>query len=346
MRALLAISILCVAAAPADAARRRKAPAPPPVVAPEREPPVILLAPPPVKIGAYIPRLDLPPPTLPSTVRAMIDAATTGDDPAAVAAVVKVARQTNPAFTAEIDRLYAAWNDRIRARREAVDRAARERLEAAGVLDNWKGEIEAGASRSTGNSSSLGLYGAVGFTREGIDWRHKLSGRIDVQETNGATTTERASLSWQPNYKVDDRLYAYGLGQYEHDRFLGYDHRLTLGGGMGYGVIAEKTMKLDIEGGPALRYTDFIDDPARTTVAGRASLAFRWSITPTLQLAQNAAVYVESGNSDASATTSLDTRLIGSLKARFSYNVKYEGDAPAGRDAVDTLSRATLVYSF
>jgi putative salt-induced outer membrane protein len=167
-----------------------------------------------------------------------------------------------------------------------------------------------------------------------------------VQETNGVTTTERVTASWQPNYKFDDRLYAYGLGQYEHDQFLGYANRYTGGGGLGYRLVAGSKLILDLEGGPVLRQTDFIDEPNETTIAGRASLSMRWKVTPTLQLSQDAAVYVEQGNNNATSTTALDTRLLGALKARFSYNLQYERDTPAGRESLDTLSRATIVYSF
>ena len=82
------------------------------------------------------------------------------------------------------------------------------------------------------------------------------------------------------------------------------------------------------------------------TGAGRASLAFRWQISPTLSLSQDAAVYLEEGDRSATSTTTLETRLIGALKARMSYDVQYEEGSADGRKPLDTTSRATLVYSF
>jgi putative salt-induced outer membrane protein len=111
-------------------------------------------------------------------------------------------------------------------------------------------------------------------------------------------------------------------------------------------VVTTPALKIDFEGGPAFRYTEMIDGESETAIASRASLGLRWKISPTLQFTQDAALYIESGNNNAVATSALDTRLIGALKARFSYNVQYEKDAPVGRDPVDTLSRATLVYGF
>jgi len=103
---------------------------------------------------------------------------------------------------------------------------------------------------------------------------------------------------------------------------------------------------VDFEGGPAFRRTAFTDGGTASTLAGRASLDFNWKIAPTLQLTQNSALYVESGDTSASALTALDTTLLGALKARFSYNIQYERNAPTGVKPVDTLSRATLIYSF
>jgi len=283
---------------------------------------------------------------LPSPVRAMIEAAIDGGDAATIDSTIALARKTNPYAAAEID----AIEKEVRARRDARVRAAAEerqaRIAEAGLLDNWKGQVEFGGSRSTGNSRTLGLYGALSGEREGLHWRHKFAGRADLQEASGITTTQRALASWQPHYKFDERLYAYGLAQYEHDRFLGFDNRYTASGGMGYGVVATQSVKIDIEGGPALRHVDSTTGPNTTALAGRASMSLGWKITPTLQLTQTGALYLESGDNSATATTALDTKLIGDLKARFSYNVQYERDAPRGVRPVDTLTRATLVYSF
>ena len=283
---------------------------------------------------------------LPEPVRAMIEAAIADGNPKTVDAVIALARKTNPEAAEELQGIETAFRAR-----EAEEKAEKERLriaelENAGLLENWKGQVELGASRSTGNSDNLGLYGATNLTREGLRWRHKLTARADVQESRGLRTTERVLAAWQPNYKFDERAYTFGLAQYEHDRFLGYDDRYTLGVGGGYGLLASERVKLDIEGGPALRYTEFEGEGEETKVAGRASMTFSWAITPTLQLGQTSSVYLEKGDSSATALTTLDTKLLGALKARFSYNVQYERDAPPGRKQVDTLSRATLVYSF
>jgi putative salt-induced outer membrane protein len=312
---------------------------------------------PPAAIAAAL-ALQSPPPALPEPVRAMVGSALAAGDPGTVDAVAKVAMADFPAGAAEIRQMTAAHYQeqatlRARAAAEALaqrrdaERAAAAAAEQARIeAQEWKGEIELGASRSTGNTRNLGLYGALKLAQDTDHWRHRFAARADVQKTNDVTTTERITGSWQPAYKFDDRLYAFGLAQYDRDRFLGISHRLTAGGGVGYGLIAETDVRLDLEGGPAVRYTNQTDEPARTSIAARGSAALRWKVTPTFSLTQDAAFFLERDGTNATATTAIDTKLFGPLKARFSYNLQYEQDAPNGQDKLDTLSRATLIYGF
>jgi putative salt-induced outer membrane protein len=283
---------------------------------------------------------------LPDGVRAMIEAAIAGGDAKAIDTVIALARQTHGFAGAEIDALAEQWRLRIAeadARKKREHQAA---LERAGFFDRWKGQVEFGASRSTGRTSYTGLFGSLGFEREGLDWRHKLQARLELQDGRNVADVERIVASWQPNYKFGDRLYSYGLAQFESDPIQGYDGRYTAGIGFGYALIQSDSAKLDVESGPAFRHVDEVDDPDQSSIAARASINLRWAMAPNLELKQTSALYFEEGNHNASALTTLDAQLIGPLKARFSYDVRYEDRLGGGEGTLDTLSRATLVYSF
>jgi putative salt-induced outer membrane protein len=191
-----------------------------------------------------------------------------------------------------------------------------------------------------------GVYASAKLTRDGLAWRQKFAARVDYQRTNGLTTTERALVAYQPNYKFSDDGYAFGLVQYERDRSLGYLNRETIGAGVGLTAFKSPRGKVDFEGGPAIRVTDFIDQPNRTTVAARGSLAARYTLSPSLNFSEDASLFVEAGDTTAISTSAIDTRLIGRLKAKLSYNVQYEQDTAAGQKSLDTVGRATLVYAF
>ena len=283
---------------------------------------------------------------LPHGVRAMIEAAVASGDPKAVETVIRLARETHAFAGAEIDALAERWKLRL-AEAETLKKSERQAaLARRGVLENWKGHVEFGASRSTGRASYLGLYGSLGLEREGIRWRHKLLARAEVQEGRNVTNVERIIASWQPSHKFGDRLYGYGLAQFESDPIQGYGGRYTAGLGVGYAVLKSDKAKLDIESGPAFRHIDPVASPSYLSVAARASLNLRWQIAPTLELKQVGALYFEEGDRNASALTSLDAQLIGPLKARLSYDVRYEDRERGSVSNLDTLSRATLVYNF
>jgi putative salt-induced outer membrane protein len=310
-------------------------PPPIPVVAARRMPDPILF-------------LDLPPPAteLPKATRDLIEAAFEAGDETTVTALFKLARLTNPQAGRQIEALEAEISAR---RAEKIARAARERadrLAAASFIDNWKGEIELGGSRSTGNTQSVAVYGALALDREGLRWQHSLKARVDYQRSRQRTTADRYRIIYQPSYKINDGMFIYGLGQFERDRFRGFSSRYTASTGLGFTLISTPDVKFNMQGGPAGRFVARIDEPDRTTIAGRASMALRWKITPTLSLTEDAAIYLERGDTNAQSTTSLETRLLGRLKARFSYDLQYEDRNFTGREPLDTISRATLVYGF
>lgn len=280
------------------------------------------------------------------TIAAMLDAAYRSGDDATIRSVIGVAKATFPDQAVEIDRLAAGDAAVLAQTRKEAQLKQQQRIAEATFFEIWKGELEVGASQSNGTSDVAGIYASAKLTRDGLLWRQKLTARIDYQRTNGLTTTERALVAYQPNYKLNDNSYVYGLAQYERDRSLGYLNRETLGAGVGVTAYKSTRGKIDFEGGPAIRETDFIDQRNRTTVAARGSLAARYALSPSLNFSEDASVFVEAGDTTAISTSAIDTRLIGRLKAKLSYNVQYEQDAGAGQKSLDTVGRATLVYSF
>ncbi|RVT89474.1 DUF481 domain-containing protein [Sphingomonas crocodyli] len=285
---------------------------------------------------------------LPDAVRAMIEDAIQSGDPQTTSAVIGVAKRTNPESIAEIDAMTNSYNREVAAQAKAKADAERERLASAGILSLWKGQVELGGSWSTGNTRTLGLYGATNLKRSGLNWEHLFTARIDYQETDKVPTTERAVAAWQPRYKISPSYYAFGLSQYEHDRFLGYDHRFTGGAGLGVVAVNSPKLRIEVDAGPVVRYTRFRDpaEPDETRIAGRGSIDAKWTPWSQVTLAQQLAIYGPGAHTTVTSTSSLETILFGPVKGRLSYNIQYERDAPIDQKSTDTVSRASLVYNF
>lgn len=276
---------------------------------------------------------------IPEQIRTMLDAALDGGNEGEINTIVKYARVADPASGDAVLRIAQAWKADRERERIAV-------IEGAGFLNLWRGKVEVGGFLTTGNSDTAGLSANADLTREGLQWRHKLRGQIDLQESLGVTTREHYLLSYEPNYKVNDRAYIYGQLQYESDRFLGFYDRASSSVGAGYSAIKSAPLTLDLEIGPAFRYTSFTDGVETSQLATRGSFDMNWRLSRGLSVRQTASAYMQRINSTVSSKTALNARLLGPLSAQLSYNVQYESAPPAGSVSTDTTTRAALVYAF
>lgn len=282
---------------------------------------------------------DEAPPEMPDTVKAMLDAAMKAGDEAAVNAIVKYAKAADKASVEVAEKAAGNWK---RERREAAERRVRE----ARFLDLVKGRAELGGYVTTGNSETIGLTGVLDVKREGLQWRHKWRAQADYQESLNVVVRERYLASYEPNYKVNDRLYAYGAALFESDRFLGFNQRYSISAGAGYTAINNGSLKVDVELGPAFRHTAFTDDTIESQIAARGKLDLDWKITPGVTFSQDAAAYLQRANSTVTTKTALRVRLFGPLSTQMSYGVNYESTPPIGRKTTDTTSRASLLIDF
>lgn len=293
---------------------------------------------------------------VPDPVRAMIDAAIESGDKEAVATVIGLAKKTNPHDAAELDAMLAQFNAEQKALAAQEAAAEREEIRSAGLFDNWTGKGELGGFRATGNSSNTGLTAGLALKREGIDWTHKLKGRVDYQRSNGVTTREQFFAAYEPNYTISDRLFAYALAQYERDRFQGFSARYAVSGGLGYQIVENDSLQISAKAGPAYRVTEFTDGRSESRIAALFGVDFDWKITDSLTLTHDtnavaetggsATVIVDSNNTSINLVTGLNAKISDKLSTRFSYGIDYDSNPPPGAVKTDTLSRVTVIYDF
>jgi putative salt-induced outer membrane protein len=278
-----------------------------------------------------------PPPPLPDGVRRMVEAAVKSGNQARIDAVAAVARETHPEQAAEIDAIVAAA--------AAERQAARERrIREAGLFENWRGSGELGGSVATGNSDAVTFAAGLAISRNGLDWRHALAASADVQRSLGQTTQERLSTSWQSDWRLSERAYVFGRLGWERNRQAGLVSRFEQALGGGYRILEQPRLRWEIEGGPALRQSEFTDR-TENSLSVRAASRFRWDLSEATRVTQVTTANFEEAGS-LSANTALTSRLFGRLSARLGFNLQYEFDPPPGRENLDSVTRATLVYDF
>lgn len=293
---------------------------------------------------------------LPDPVRAMIEAAIATGDKAKVAAVVEIAKATNPADVAEIDGLNGAFRTQV-AEREAAEKARKEEaVRTAGLFENWHGKGQIGAFQSSGNSHDVGVSLALNLDRKGIDWQHKLTATMDYQRSNGRTSRERYLFAYEPRVRVSSDLFTFGLAQFERDTIQGFASRYSLSGGLGYNVIATPDLKLSAKAGPVFRRTELVGGDAEARLGGLAGFDFDWKISPRLTFTQNANMVAETGgtatlivdsdNTTLALNSGLEAKISDRLSTRLSYALNYDSNPPPQGVSTDTMTRFTMVYGF
>ncbi|MBU0556273.1 MAG: DUF481 domain-containing protein [Alphaproteobacteria bacterium] len=276
---------------------------------------------------------------LPPSLQAMLDAAIESGDAGALATVARFAKQTHPDHAREIDEKVNTHQAAVAAEREA-------RLRNASFFRAWSGSGELGGFITTGNTDSSGISAGLALERRGIDWLHKFRANVDYQRSDGVTTRNQWMASYEPNFTLNESIYAYGLATYEKDRFQGFSDRTIASGGVGVRLVQEANVRLDVKGGPAWRRTVWIGEPDTTELNTLAAADLRWQLSRAFELKNNAQAVWSSGNSSYSNTTGLTGKLNGSLSARLSYAVRHETSPAEGAEMTDTITRATLVYDF
>lgn len=293
---------------------------------------------------------------IPPDVQAMIDAAIATGDAAKVETVIELAKQTQPDSAEEIEAIALAFRTRQAEAARLAEAQQREEIREAGVFDLWSGEGQIGAFVATGNSEDTGLSLALKLTREGIDWTHALRASADYQRSNGVASREQFLLAYEPRYDIRQGFFAYGLAQYERDRFQGFDARYAVSGGIGYTVLDSDSATLSIKAGPAVRITERTDGTSVSRLAGLFGADFDWRIADRITLTQDASavaetggealVIVDSSNTTLNLLTGIDFKVSEALRSRLSYQIEYDSNPAPGAESTDTLTRFTLVYGF
>ncbi|MDE2563810.1 MAG: DUF481 domain-containing protein [Sphingomonadales bacterium] len=282
--------------------------------------------------------LDTPPP-LPPDMQKMLDAAIASGSKKDIDTIARYIVKIVPNSAVTV-------NLAVAEHEKAENEARHDQLASLDFFDAWKGEGQLGASQSTGNSSAVGIDAGLALHKEGLRWRHKLLAHADYQRTDGLISRNQLRASYEPNYKFDGNLFAFGLAQVERDPFTGFDARYSLSGGLGYTPVRSRAMELDIKAGPAWRQTDYVAAPTDAQLSLLAGASYKWRMSGTLTFTQTADAVIDSRDKTIHALSALDSKLGGKFSARLSWQYNFESDPPPGTRGVDTLSRVSLVYGF
>jgi putative salt-induced outer membrane protein len=277
---------------------------------------------------------------IPPPVAAMITAASDSGDAAALKSTIDLAKKTNPDSKNEIDDLAANLAKAAEEKRVA-------KLESETFFQGWKGEGQAGASLTTGNTQGRATSTGLKLEKETLQWKNLFQATADYTKQNDVVSQNRDTASYEADYKFNDRWYALGVVGWEHDPFAGFDRRLSESFGAGYNVIKTPTTTWSVEAGPGFRQTHYVTGDRDSKVGLRLATNYSWTISPSVTLTESAVYYAQTGDSTLTSTTALTAKIYGALSLQASFLYNHEQQPPIGTlDKTDTTTRLSLVYSF
>lgn len=225
--------------------------------------------------------------------------------------------------------------------------------EEAAPASDWKMSAELGYVMTSGNSETSTTNAKFDATHEKEVWRNNVHaealGASTTDKTTNVTTTsaERYQLSGKSDYKFSEFNYAFGLANYDKDRFSGYEYQTTVAVGYGRRLLQKDDMTLDLEVGPGIRIIK-LDNAADSDSEGilRAAAKYLWKLSETSSFTEDLSVDSGKDLTVSKSVTALTAKVNTSLAMKLTVTVKHNSDVPAGNEKTDTETALNLVYSF
>jgi len=216
------------------------------------------------------------------------------------------------------------------------------------------GSGEVGLLITSGNSETDSVNAKVGikYEKEHFLSEANLAALYSSEKTEvdgkkeDKVSAEKYNYSAKIGYKFNEADYVFINGDYEDDRFSGYDYKTTYSAGYGRKVIASDTTKLDIEIGPGYRYDVLEGGESEDEAILRGYAMFNYKFSDAVSFQQDVTVVYGSDNTNTKSVSALTSQIIGALSMKASFKVNHNTDVPADKDKTDTETALTLVYDF
>lgn len=221
--------------------------------------------------------------------------------------------------------------------------------------ENWKGEAELGVLMTSGNTDETKVNGRLGLINDQESWRNSGEFSTKYTEADDETTAEEYRAALETNYKFDAQQYWFLRGNWEDDRFSGYEFESSVTTGYGNRVWQSgKRSFLDLSAGAGYRYNKRMEvDPdtgrdVEEDAIARLAAQFDYGLSETSLFRQKLSTEIglDDNNTISKSETSLQSSIMNNLSMKLAYRVKHVSDAPEGSEKTDTELAVSLLYGF
>lgn len=215
----------------------------------------------------------------------------------------------------------------------------------------WHDEAEFSYVKTNGNSdvTTLSFKNLFKYQfNERLESKWKLGALYG--ESDGIRSAESYMTELRADYKLDKKLYAYGLAGYLTDEFAGFDERFYGGIGAGYKFIDGPKHFFSSELGLNYSLENYTDGTDSDFIDGRAFVLYEYAINEKSQFSQGIEYLYDFDNNDnyrINSDTSLKVQINTALSLKVGYEVRYDNaPTPATLDDTDTRFYTAIVAGF
>jgi putative salt-induced outer membrane protein len=218
--------------------------------------------------------------------------------------------------------------------------------EGAPPPQGWSGTIAAGYVAVSGNSDSTTSNFKGEVTYDHDRWHDSALATALGASQNGETNSEAYKAQVKTKYDLTEIIYAFGLAEWNKDRFTSYEHQIFEVGGLGWRVFHTKSQELNLEGGIGATQSELQDGSNNNEVVARIGADYHWHISEKGLFSEKLASTRGSDNTYFESLTELKAGVIGNLALVLGYLVKHNTDVLPGTDKTDTQTSISLEYKF
>jgi len=223
--------------------------------------------------------------------------------------------------------------------------------EPTGFFAGWSNRLEIGFNVSEGNTENSDFRVGFGSTKENDRHRWKADASYYLEFDEGDRTDHAATAGLLKDWLYpDSRWFWYALGRVDFDEFEAWDWRTFAGGGVGYHLVQEESLTIDLRGGAGL-LREFGSEDDNLRPEGQLGIEGEWRIDDRQSIVADAWFYPDLGDLGEYRTTAsaawqikIDARRGMSLK--LGVENEYESEVDPGNEKNDFKAFGAFVFEF
>lgn len=221
-------------------------------------------------------------------------------------------------------------------------------LAPAQIKYPWKNSVSAGLTLARGNTDTTLISADYSTTRKTPDNEYSGEASLAYGEQDSKQTADNYKGNFQWNHLFTDRFYAYGRTEALRDYIADIDYRFTLGPGLGYYVIKNKTTTLALGGGVNYE-AQSQGGQANTFATLRVADRFEYKLSDSARIWQNFELLPEVDRFDnylANFELGAETTLYKSFTLKTVFSDNYDNRPAAAHEKNDVRLVAGVGYKF